>query len=105
MTELDQTLPPWLTVMDHEDMQFLQRFLLTAGSLKDLAAEYGVAYRTVRARLDRVIEKARAAVESHTDDPFERKLRGLVANGEMTAAVARVVRAEYLTALKRRDDS
>jgi hypothetical protein len=105
MTELDQALPSWLAVMDHEDMQFLQRFLLTAGSLKDLAAEYGVAYRTVRARLDRVIEKARSAAEAHTDDPFERKLRTLVASGEVTPAAARAVRAEYLQALKRRDDS
>ena len=105
MTELDTELPPWLTVMDHEDMQFLQRFILTAGSLKDLAAEYGVAYRTVRARLDRVIDKARAAIEAHTDDPFERRLRALVASGELSATAARALRTEYLKALERRDDS
>jgi hypothetical protein len=105
MIELETSLPAWLAVMDYEDLQFLQRFVLAAGSLKDLAAEYGVSYRTVRARLDRVIDKARAAEKAHTDDPFERKLRVLVASGGITAASAREIRTEYLKALRRRDET
>lgn len=83
------SLPAWLAVMDADDQQFLRRFLLHSGSLKAVAEEYGVSYPTVRARLDRLIAKAKAAEESRTADPFERKLKVLVADGQLSANLAK----------------
>lgn len=43
--------------LDDEDMTFIKRFLLASGSMKEVAAQYGVSYPTVRLRLDRLIQK------------------------------------------------
>ena len=48
-------IPTWVEALDEEDFRFLQRFLLSSGSLKGLAQEYGVSYPTVRSRLDRLV--------------------------------------------------
>ena len=82
-------IPNWLAVLDEEDFTFLRRFLTSSGSLKALALEYGVSYPTVRARLDRLIAKARAAEDPTVSDPFERRLRVLVADGKLSVTLAR----------------
>jgi hypothetical protein len=78
-----------LEVLDEEDQQFLKRFVLSSGSLKALCAEYEVSYPTLRARLDRLIAKVKAAEDPKTVDSFQRKLHVLVADGKMSAALAR----------------
>ena len=81
--------PAWIEALDEGDLQFLKRFLLNSGSLKAVAKEYGISYPTVRARLDRLIEKVRVADTVSTADPFERRLKLLVADGALDAGVAR----------------
>ena len=81
--------PPWLEVLDEEDLQFLRRFVLSSGSLKALCDEYEVSYPTLRSRLDRLIAKVRAAEDPKIVDSFQRKLYVLVAEGKMSAALAR----------------
>ena len=80
---------PWLEVLDEEDQQFLKRFVLSSGSLKALCDEYGVSYPTLRARLDRLIAKVKAAEDSKVADSFQRKLHVLVADGKISAALGR----------------
>ena len=86
---MNRSLPPWLEELDEEDQQFLRRFVLSSGSLKALCDEYEVSYPTLRARLDRLIAKVQAAEDPRAADAFERKLRVLVADGKVAAAVAR----------------
>jgi len=43
-----------------DQQRFATDFLLASGSLKEMAAQYGVSYPTVRARLDRIIETLQA---------------------------------------------
>jgi hypothetical protein len=81
--------PEWLAALDEDDVQFLRRFLLCSGSLKELAEGYGVSYPTLRSRLDRLIAKVKAAEEPGARDEFERRLRVLVADGKITAGLAR----------------
>ena len=80
---------PWLEVLDEEDQQFLKRFVLSSGSLKALCDEYEVSYPTLRARLDRLIAKVKAAEDPKAADSFQRKLHVLVADGKISAAVGR----------------
>ena len=80
---------PWLEVLDEEDQQFLKRFVLSSGSLKALCDEYGVSYPTLRARLDRLIAKVKAAEDPKVADSFQRKLHVLVADGKISAAMGR----------------
>jgi hypothetical protein len=81
--------PAWLLALSPEDTQFLKRFLLSSGSLKDLAAEYEVSYPTIRSRLDRLIAKVQAVEDPRINDPFVRKMQVLVADGVLPQSVAR----------------
>jgi hypothetical protein len=88
-------VPPWFGELNDEDREFVRRFLLASGSLKDLAELYGVSYPTIRIRLDRLIEKVKAADASQSADPLERKIRVLVADGAIDAAVGKQLLATY----------
>lgn len=77
-----------------EDLDLIVELVLKSGSLKDLATSYGVSYPTIRARLDRVIERLAAAVEGKKRDPLSELLATLVERGEMSVSAARVVRDE-----------
>ena len=103
MQQADRQVPPWMLALDEEDAQFLKRFLLSSGSLKAMAEEYGVSYPTVRARLDRLIAKVRAAEDPRIRDPFERRVRMLVADGELSAALAKELLEIHRSALQRRN--
>ena len=91
--------PAWLSVLDEEDLQFLKRLLLASGSLKALAEEYGVSYPTVRARLDRLIDKVRMAEKPSMKDPFKRQLQALLSDGYVTTDVARKLMRAYQKSL------
>lgn len=86
-TDTDQ----WLEVLNEEDRQFIRRFILASGSLKALAEEYSISYPTVRNRLDRLIAKVRAASDPGNADPFRRKVQILMADGAISAAVAKTL--------------
>jgi hypothetical protein len=105
MDKISKPLPTWLAVLDDEDFQFLRRLLLSSGSLKALAEEYGVSYPTVRARLDRLIAKVEVAEDPRISDPFERKLRMLVADAKLPSALAKELLEAHRTAVDGRDDA
>lgn len=102
MHEDQRSLPKWLTAMDEEDLHFLKRFLLASGSLKAIAGEYGVSYPTVRTRLDRLIAKVQAAEDPKIADRFHRKLRIMVADATIPAAVARELLDAHRASIKGR---
>ena len=104
MDDASRKAPGWLMALDDEDWQFLRRFLLSSGSLKDLATEYGVSYPTVRARLDRLIAKVQAADDPKVQDPFERKVRMLVADLKLPANMARELLDAHRASLPRRGE-
>lgn len=95
--------PGWLAALSDEDLQFLKRFLLVSGSLKALAEAYGVSYPTVRARLDRLIAKVRAADDASLTDSFRRQVQILLADGVFGADTARTLLDAYKQALKERE--
>jgi len=84
-------LPPWLRSLNDEDLAFLKRFILSSGSLKELARLYSVSYPTVRLRLDRLIQKIQVTEEAITLSPFERRLRLLLAEGAIDATTFRTL--------------
>src|SRR5262249_23388202 len=102
MRQADQQVPAWMLGLDAEDAQFLKRFLLSSGSLKAVAEEYSVSYPTVRARLDRLIAKVRAADDPRSRDPFARRVPLLVAAGELSATLAKELLEIHRSASQRR---
>jgi hypothetical protein len=100
MTTAEATQKAWVEMLDVEDFQFLRRFVLASGSLKAVAEEYGVSYPTVRSRLDRLIAKVRATEDPRAGDVFERRLRVLVADGSISASMAKDLLKVHRDAVK-----
>jgi hypothetical protein len=73
----------WTDQLSDEDLAFIKRLVLASGSLKDLAAAYGISYPTVRIRLDRLIEKIKILDSAEITTGFERVLRMQYAEGKL----------------------
>jgi hypothetical protein len=73
----------WMDFLSEEDWAFVKRFLLLSGSLKDVAAAYGISYPTVRLRLDRLIAKIQVVDDQQITSPFEKVLRSQFAEGKL----------------------
>lgn len=84
-----QELPEWLKLLDDEDIQFIKRFVMASGSLKALAEEYGISYPTLRARLDRLIEKISVTESPKFKDPFQQRLQLMLIDGVIDSNTAR----------------
>ena len=87
-------IPDWIGGLEEEDLSFVRRFVLASGSLKEVAAQYGVSYPTVRLRLDRLIEKIRLA-ETAGEDPYVSMVKRLALDGRMDYETARLLISEY----------
>ena len=83
-----------MTGLEEEDVNFIKRFLLASGSLKAVAAEYGVTYPTVRLRLDRLIQKIQMN-EDTAEDPFVSLVKRLALKDKMDLDTAKVLIAAY----------
>ena len=88
-----QMPPDWLAGLEDEELAFIRNFLLCSGSLKEIAAHYGVSYPTVRLRLDRLIQKIQIAEESPA--PYVTLLKGLALNNRLDFDTAKVLIQEY----------
>lgn len=77
---------PRLARLSPEDREFIELFVLSAGSLKEVGKTLKLSYPTVRARLDRVIADLRELDEKQRNTRMEiiRKLE----QGEITAEQA-----------------
>src|SRR5262245_51039103 len=93
-----------LAALPREDLDLIVELVLQSGSLKELASAYGVTYPTIRIRLDRVIDRLRAAVDGKQPDPIKELLARLVERGEMSASGARAVRDLVQNILRKRRD-
>lgn len=85
----------WIDLLTEEDLAFIKRFILSSGSLKDLASAYQVTYPTVRLRLDRLIDKIQIIDAQDGSTDFERLLRGLFAEGKLDEASFKLLLKTY----------
>ena len=89
-----EMLPSWLAMLETEELNFIRRFLLASGSLKEMARQYGVTYPTVRLRLDRLIQKIRLAEEGE-QDPYIQLVKQLAMAEKLDLDTARTLIAAY----------
>ena len=80
--------------LTEEDLIFIKRFLLTSGSLKEIAKEYSVTYPTVRVRLNRLIEKIKLT-DTDIEDPYIGLIKRMVIDEQIEFDAARVLISEY----------
>ncbi len=84
-----------LLALTEEDLDLVLQLVLASGSLKDLAGVYKVSYPTIRARVDKLIERVRQIMAGTTSDPMMQMLADLVERGEIAVPAARAVRDLY----------
>lgn len=84
----------WFLMLSEEDKKFIQRFVLSSGSLKELASIYGVSYPTVRLRLNNVINKINVNSEM-TKASFESKLMEMVIDKKLEFNLAQEIITKY----------
>lgn len=89
MTPVNRQHP--LLDLSDDDLEFVTRMVLASGSLKELARLYGVSYPTIRAKLDRLIERLEAIRKDKPADPMANLLADLVEQGHMMPVAARMV--------------
>ena len=86
----------WIEGLEDEDIQFVKRFVLSSGSLKDLASQYGVTYPTIRLRLDRLIQKIKIWDDAGPeDDRYVLFIKSKALNGEIGTRMATLLIKEY----------
>ena len=89
-----EMVPNWMAELNEEDAAFIRRFVLASGSLKEVAAQYGVTYPTVRLRLDRLIQKIRLS-EEENEDPFISTIKRLALDEKLDFDTAKLLINEY----------
>lgn len=87
-------IPDWLAIFDDEDISFIKKFILSSGSLKEIANIYGVTYPTVRLRLDRLIQKIQIS-EDTTNEPFVSLIKRLALSEKLDFDTAKILISEY----------
>jgi hypothetical protein len=85
----------WYEGLSEEDLQFIKRFILASGSLKEMAGYYGISYPTVRLRLDRLIQKIEILESNQVQSKFERQLRARFAEGKLDSDTFRALLKAY----------
>lgn len=89
-----ETIPSWMADLEDEDMAFIKKFILSSGSLKEVASLYGVSYPTVRLRLDRLIQKIRIA-ETAEADSYVSLVKRLAVDDKLDFDTAKILITEY----------
>ena len=87
-------MPAWMAELEDEDLTFIKKFILASGSLKEVAALYGVSSPTVRLRLDRLIQKIRLT-EAAEADPYVSLVKRLAVDDKLDFDTAKILIAEY----------
>ena len=89
-----EILPEWMGTLEEEDLAFIKRFVLSSGSLKEVARQYGVTYPTVRLRLDRLIQRIRLG-EQNAQEPYIALIKRLAIDDKMDYETAKLLIGEY----------
>jgi len=89
-----EIIPEWMTNLEDEDIAFIKRFLLSSGSLKEIAMQYGVTYPTVRLRLDRLIDKIKLA-EDTSNEPYVALIKRMALSDKIDFDTAKLLISEY----------
>ena len=89
-----EEIPGWLLSLDKESVEFIRKFILNSGSLKNMAEIYDVSYPTVRTKLDMLIKKIE--LNSKEDDvAFVNLIKNLVIDERLSLDTAKLIIDKY----------
>ena len=87
-------MPEWMANLEEEDLVFIKKFLLSSGSLKEMARQYGVTYPTVRLRLDRLIQKIQLS-DQVEGEPYIALIKRLALHDQLDFVTAKLLITQY----------
>lgn len=87
-------IPEWILNLEEEEINFMKKFILASGSLKEIATLYDVTYPTVRLRLDRLIQKIQIS-EVNKDEPFISLIKQLAIQDKLDFDTAKIIISNY----------
>ena len=94
----NDVMPLWFSKLENEDVEFIKKFILASGSLKEMARQYGVTYPTVRLRLDKLIQKIKVN-EDLENEPYVSLIKRMVIDEKIDYDVAKILIEEYRNCL------
>jgi len=89
-----EEIPGWLLALDKESVEFIRKFILNSGSLKNMAQIYDVSYPTVRAKLDSLIKKIELNSKEE-DVEFVNLIKNLVLDERLSLDTAKLIISKY----------
>lgn len=89
-------VPEWILALDKESLEFIRKFILNSGSLKEVSKLYGVSYPTVRAKLDKLIKKIELNSKKE-DVEFVSMIKNLVIDERISLDVAKLIIEKFKT--------
>lgn len=89
-----KNVPNWVLALENEDMEFIRKFVLNSGSLKEIAKIYEVSYPTVRIKLDRLIEKIKVN-EAEDNEDFIKFIKNLSIDDRISVDDAKLIIQKY----------
>lgn len=89
-----EEIPRWLLSLDKESVEFIKKFILNSGSLKNMAEIYDVSYPTVRAKLDSLIKKIELNSKEE-DVEFVNMIKNFVIDERLSLDTAKLIIDKY----------
>jgi hypothetical protein len=90
----NKNVPAWILSLVEEDIEFIKKFVMNSGSLKEIAKIYEVSYPTVRIRLDRLIEKIKLN-EAADNEEFIKFIKQLSIDDRINLEEAKLIIEKY----------
>ncbi|WP_102335271.1 DUF2089 family protein [Salimicrobium jeotgali] len=87
-------VPNWVLSLDEEDLEFIKKFVINSGSLKQIAINYEVSYPTVRLRLDKLIEKVKLN-DADENEEFIKFIKQLSIDDRINLEEAKLIIDKY----------
>ena len=92
-------IPEWLADLEDEDINFIKKFVLSSGSLKEVASLYDVTYPTVRLRLDKLIQKIHLN-DKEFKEPYISLIKKMAIDEKIDLETAKILIREYKKKIK-----
>ncbi|GGP11586.1 DUF2089 family protein [Oceanobacillus neutriphilus] len=89
-----KNVPDWVLSLDEEDLEFIKKFVMNSGSLKEVAKIYTVSYPTVRIKLDRLIEKIKLN-DAKDNEEFIKFIKQLSIDDRINLEEAKLIIEKY----------
>ena len=94
----NEQIPRWFSELNEEEINFVKKFILSSGSIKELAGTYSTSYPTIRKKLDKLIQKIQVH-ERKANDTVVKLINQLEEEGKIDQDIAKTVVLEYSKSL------